>query len=364
MVAVPGNDEVIRTLEPLLAHAKEGRVGYFIGLMISEHGQRMSGGWSGCHSLEKMALQAMEQLMFNMNADFYNKNLPERPPGVTADRVCYNVPRSPLSYDFIVWLVDAEMTRRREGAPAPLKVGFWFGRDGKTGLEQESRARMFDKVLRPALALIGAVEDETAIDGRWKDFFSARDIVAGYRNGENIPYLSPVSSPWSNHMGCVTITLRECDHFPHRNSNMDAWLKFAFHLKAQGERVVFVRDTSVAREQIDGFDICPAASLDLDERMALYYSAKMNLFVSNGPATLGYFSDWPWMIFIPIEGDDSGYMPNTAKFWSESAGIEVGTQFPWCRRDQRIVWQPDTYENLVAAWDDVYSSEAHSVAAE
>jgi len=48
-----------------------------------------------------------------------------------ASHVCYKRRHTgPLGFDFIYWLVDAEMTRVREGAPAPLKVAFWCGQEG------------------------------------------------------------------------------------------------------------------------------------------------------------------------------------------------------------------------------------------
>ena len=70
------------------------------------------------------------------------------------------------------------MIMRREGAPGPLKVGFWLGRDGKTGVGTPARRRAFDNVVRSALPLIGAVEDNRAILGRAKHYYASRDIVA------------------------------------------------------------------------------------------------------------------------------------------------------------------------------------------
>jgi len=78
----------------------------------------------------------------------------------------------------------------------------------------------------------------------------------------------------------------------------------------------------------------------------------MNLFVSNGPCTLGWFAEWPWMTFVKIEADDHEYASNTTKFWRENF-VPVGEQFPWSKRDQRIVWSDDSYENLVRAWYDL-----------
>ena len=162
----------------------------------------------------------------------------------------------------------------------------------------------------------------------------------------------------------ITITLREMDLYPYRNSNLWAWLNLAQYLTDHGEYVVFVRDTAKATEKLDGFEICPEASVDLHSRMALYEIAKLNLFVANGPTTLGWFGDFPWLSFTRIEPDGHEYVPNTPSFWRDNIGIEVGTQLPWALPDQRIIWQPDDYENLIKAWEEFQALPAVTAAAE
>ena len=150
----------------------------------------------------------------------------------------------------------------------------------------------------------------------------------------------------------VTITLREAAYSSHRNSNIDEWLKFAEYLIAQGERVLFVRDTKCAADPIEGYETCPAASIDIDVRLALYESAKANLFVSNGPWSLGLFGSRPWLMFNQIDAMDP-YPPNTNQWWVNFHGIGVGEQFPWSRPDQRIVWLKDTFVDMCTAWENL-----------
>jgi hypothetical protein len=349
-----GNDKVILALEQLLAEARAGKHGYLIAMMIADGKPPMAGAF-GTSSLEEPALKMAARMVVDLDAAVTNKRLPPRNLDIPADRVCYNVPRSPMSYDFCCWLIDAELRRRMAGAPAPLKVHFWFGRDGKTGLETPHRKQMFLGVVQPMLDLIGAVEDDAAADGYYRPAFSSRHIAKAARDGAEIPrFKAPrgkvevMARPRDNP---VTITLRESALQPCRNSNMDAWLKFASYLKNKGENVIFVRDTAKAGYAIDGFDTFPAGSIDLHWRMALYEIAKMNLFVSNGPATLGYFSDFPWLTFVPMADDACDYEPLTPKFWREQVGIEMGEQLPWSRPNQRIVWKADDYANLVEAWE-------------
>ena len=362
-----GNEEVIFHLETLLTEARRGKAAYFVGLLLSDSGEQLSGGWSGLNYLEQHALDSLDRLSAGLNTAIYNKKLPDRTGKEPADRVCYNVTQAPTSFDFINWLADAEATRLREGAPAPLKVAFWFGRDHKTGLESELRSRMFHHVVKPALALFGAVEDPAAVDGRIKNFYSTRDIVANYAIGIPMPELRApadmAEAMRAQFGGAVTITLREAAYFPERNSNIDDWIRFAYYLRDQGERVVFVRDTAKAHEPIEGFETCAEASIDLHCRLALYEAAKINLFTSNGPASLGVYSRWPWLAFFKTEPDGHGYAPATPSFWRDNFGVEVGSQYPWSAPDQRIIWSDDSYESLVSAWEDLYRVERDSAAA-
>lgn len=362
MIAHQGNDRVIQLLEIMLARAKEGRAGYLIAIMVAA-GENPFGGYCGSSLLEPDCMRGLESMAGQMNSGALNRTMPPRDTNIPADCVCYNVPGGPLSFDFLTWLVDAEMTRRREGAPAPLKVCFWYGQDGQSGLEDDRRQGLMANVVRPALKLIGAVEDSTVTYGRAKEMFTTKDIAAAVRAGESVPKLRPsldamrTVARWLKADECdyraypVTITLRESEQYPYRNSNLNAWLCFATYLQQRDERVVIVRDTAKAKIPIMGFETYPEAAINLDIRCALYDRAKINMFVSNGPATLAYFSSRPWMMMLHLEPDGHPYTPNTPKFWQEQFGVEPGGQFPWSLPDQRIIWAKDTYENLVAAWN-------------
>lgn len=367
MISALGNREVVAGLEMLLATAKAGNAGYLVALMLTENAEP-SGGWFGAYPYEKEAAEQTAKLADIMARAHLNKQLPERDPSVPADRVVYNVPTSPMCYDFIAWLIEAEMNRIRAGAPAPLKVAFWFGRAAQVGLENPSCREMFQNVIKPSLALIGAVETPDAVDGHYKELFVFRDILNGARSGDVVPrFHAPdqmIEQTRKQFGSPVVITLRESEHYPHRNSDLDVWVAFAEYLKRNGEKVVFVRDTAKAYEQIEGFRTFPAASTNLHWRAALYATAKMNLFVSNGPTTLCFFSDWPYMTFIKPEADGHPYAPSTPSFWRDQNGMEMGEQFPWARDDQRILWTAPTYETLVDAWNDVFVNEAARVAAE
>src|SRR5262245_1022964 len=349
-----GNAQVVEMLRLWLAEAEKGNIGYLI-IAAAEYPNDMSFDACGITDLERLAVEAMEKCFEKIKENKLNRTLPPR-ENTSADHFVYNCTDSPMGWDFLISLVTAEMTRSREGAPAPLKVRFWFGRDGDFGLR--GREQMFFNVFKPLLPLIGAVEETEDILGRDPRIFTLQDIVAAARAGEQVPMLQPSElarqtvKAWfpDGARRPIVITLREADHWPHRNSNIEAWVRFARDLQMQGERVVFVRDTAKTMEALYGFTLCPAASVNVDVRMALYERARCNLLVSNGPCGLCFFSDVPYLYFLEISEDDP-HPPNRPGFWPKRNGIPEGGQLPWSKPWQRFIWQSDTYENLSAAWE-------------
>lgn len=294
------------------------------------------------------------QKMFEMAAA--NHTMPARDPNLDRSHVCYNIATDPLSFDFINWLIDAEMTRIRHMAPAPLKVHFWPGQYPQAGLRVHDRMAWLDNVFRPALKLVGAVESDAAKLGHYCEntFASYKNIVANARLGERVPRLKAPADHIERmrmHAGKITITLREWGSQPERNSNLENWLDFARWLRGQGGEVVFVRDTAKAHEPLPAFATEPLASTSLLHRAALYEVAKANCFISNGPVTLAFFGERPWFAITPPQADDHPTDPNTERSWARNIGVPIGGQFPWAAPDQRLIWTDDSVVNLISAWN-------------
>ncbi len=350
-----GTPEVVKLLEHYLELAKTQPWASVAVVLTGQAGQGHpdvgDGTWAGEIRLERSTLEALGLLQDRLAQNIACWMRPPQDPSLDASYVCYPVSHGPLGYDYMVWLIDAEMTRVREGAPAPLKVGFWCGRDAERRMHSDRRRMWLDNVFRPMLPMIGAVEDERAIYGHCKEVYVPRDIVAAYHRGEKVPKLKPrIPVPYH---GAVTITLREAEHGATRNSRVSDWLQFADWVQARVPAVIIVRDTAKADDPVPGFSTSPRASRDLDYRFALYEGAAINLFVSNGPCGFAFFGSRPGLVFAePPTGDGSGEFWNTPEHWHECHGIKVGEQFPWCRKDQRYVWKADTYENIVAAWNE------------
>jgi hypothetical protein len=357
--AVDGNAEVIELLERWLKRARIGQLNY-LALAACEgpiHVYNDFAGIRGCEFAAYYGLGVVQQRIMTAQAAFEPAPIDKTIP---ADRYCWQVASAPACFDWFAWLVMAEIYRRQDKAGAPLKIGFQWGEGGKDrALSTAGRRHFYDNVIIPSLALIGAVEDESCVaHGRIIQRYTFVDIVRACRLSHDIPLLQPSQQAVEamrafDYKGpYITITLREAAYGSHRNSNMEEWRKFADYLSAQGERVIFVRDTRFALEGVDGYDTCPAASIDIDVRCALYEGARANLFVSNGPWSLALFGTRPWLMFNEISGMDP-YPPNTDAWWRTFHGIGMNEQFPWSQPNQRIVWKRDTFLNMCEAWEQI-----------
>jgi hypothetical protein len=357
---VDSNQKVIQILTSALALAQKNQFRH-VAIVLSGHSTQDDVSvvdYAGEQSLEPVAEAGFIKILANLRRSINNWKLPVPDPKLDESWVVYNVAGSPLSFDFVSWLVDAEMNRVRAGAPAPLKVGFWCGRDADKRMQHDNREGWHKNVFRPLVSMIKGVEVSQAVYGHHKPLFVPRDVVAAANAGEKVPRLSSGLPPWypggdayRHQFQYVTITLREASHWENRNSNVPAWLKFATWLLERGEDVVIVRDTEKALEPLQHFITDPVAAASLPKRMSLYENAKANLFVANGPHALALYSDRPWLCFVDLKPDGDQYTPNTPWFWKTTMGVEPRGQFPWSNEQQRLVWSKDDYANIVEAWN-------------
>lgn len=345
------HEEVIELLQLYLETAKAAPFGAAAVVMVGNNDKQVIGAadFAGEISLNKHLMDQLEVAKAMVSEQVDACRLPPQDDSLDASYAVYNMADGPLGWDFVVWLVDAEMKRVAAGAPFPLKVAFWIGKDAAQRINRDKRKMWLEKVFRPALKLIGAVEDERALHGSRDPICVSRDIVKAAKSGQRVPIFKGIDKADIGYP-YVTITLREAEHWAERNSRVEEWIGFAKYLQAHGEKVIFIRDTAKADEPIPGFACIPMASKDLLWRMSVYEGAKANLFKSNGPVTLAVYSDRPWLQFVETTDELSTYRPNRPEFWETAMGVKPPEQYPWSAPNQRLVWADDTYENLVAAW--------------
>ncbi len=290
----------------------------------------------------------------------------------------------PPSHDFLVWLVIAELMRRHYKAPAPLKVRFGLikGRlgvydygpkgilDGKAWPCDVDRAyyqTMLINVLRPAINMIGAVEEHPAFDSPWKlsqlERYCEWDyhigpLVDAAKLGYRLPQFSaPV---WAHEevreflrsLGPkpVVITLRETRAQPERNSRIEDWLRFAASI-ARDHPILFLRDTARAEDQLSVFPTWPRASRNAYVRCALYSQAFVSMMVSNGPIGWCQFTDASFLSFKQLVTALPDWAHGQPLGWRDQAHLEVGDQYPWSSPRQRLTWMDDTFDELTKAFE-------------
>src|ERR1700730_1899146 len=162
---VNGNKDVKALLEQFDKLCKTEPIGY-VAIVAAKEPNTFMLGYSGTVELERVGLEGLNKAVTQISDNLLNRTLPDRDPSLDESYVCYNVTTSPLSFDFCTWVMDQEQRRMNANAPAPLKVAFWYGRDGKTGLScMPDRELMLNNVCRPALELMGGVEDPKALLG-------------------------------------------------------------------------------------------------------------------------------------------------------------------------------------------------------
>lgn len=367
---MPYNHLIVEALERLTERAKQGKMSFFAysmceGALNSEDGylgdtSNFHAGYYGLVHCAKRLMEGMERIS------------PKEILDAAGNLYCYNMSMWPINHDFIAWLITVIMMQEQEGIPGPTKICFVWTRAEKSygGVDEMYRREFFNSVMVPATKLFNVEIAPEAKEGRQVTRFTYGDIVDWARQGKSVPRIKVPDDVMAdvarnlNGVQPVTITLRETrvKEWAHRNSSLTEWIKFAEYLQGRGEHVIFVRDYSNADEEITGFETMPTASRDFLVRAALYEHAKCNCFVSNGPATLGLFGSRPWLQFIHCDPGEY-YVMNTPEWWWLNHGITKGDQFPWSAPNQRIVWEADTYEAMVKAWEETFPA-TYSEAAE
>jgi len=211
----------------------------------------------------------------------------------------------PTTFDFFTWLVVVQAMGATKIALANTKSPHC-----KHGYPQEAVQRI-ESIIKPGIAFSGLPWIESD-DGEMLLEHIHMTAVP-----DNFPRLKSVLPPRDVE---YTVTMRQMNRKPIRNSNTDVWRIFARKIGAY-----LIDDWSIKR-------------IDLHKRMALYAGARMNFGVANGPLAMLFLTDYPVM------------MCNCAikmKHWYQH-GINRGDQVRWARPDQILSWDEDvTVDDLM-----------------
>lgn len=285
----------------------------------------------------------------------------------------YDLAYGPVSFDFVTWLVRAMLEQQRAGCDrlhvviVPKDGGLGgFARHWGKHDDEATRWRL-QHIVIPAASLAAAtvtmapsalwakrlqVDSERVQAGPcwWpegKAHFMGPLVEAG-RRGEQIPMLRAtdaarryVAAFRAGRYGpLATLTLRNQETDPDRNTDPEEWTKLGAWLVSRGFDVVTLDE---ANEALAGGRACFEADVDL--RLALYEAAAMNFIGNNGPQELLKFSATPYLAFGQALG--AGWREHFRKYFS----MEVGDQLPWAQPNQRLVYQPATFAVMGRAFE-------------
>jgi hypothetical protein len=296
----------------------------------------------------------------------------------------YDLAVAPITFDFLWFLVGAELARQRAGL-ASIHVIIVPGREA--GLREEdpqyeqvidaaTRRARIGNILMPACALLPSAAGVTLTASRaeaakWVGGAPGRIYPERYepalpnypnssgplraaREGAAIGTLraGPMElrtiDRWLAARGvsgrAVTITLRSYGYMPARNSRLSDWIAFARSLPKGRYIPVFVPDTEQCFEGIPSelreFPVCSEAAVNLGLRMALYERAYLNLGVNNGPMGLCWLNERTRYVTFKLLAD----APQATPEYMRHLGYEIGGQMPQARPWQRFVWEDDALD--------------------
>jgi hypothetical protein len=231
----------------------------------------------------------------------------------------YDLGNRPASFDFITCLATAT-------ALGCKHVRFVYGDWKRKDYSIKQAEERWRSIVEPASSLYGI------------------DYSIGEREGLEINHLLIAAVKTYNHLGrigkitypCkrgeyITVTLRN-SRSPERNSKDEEWLEFA---EGCDREVIILRDNE-------------DSSLHLHDRMKLYANAYLNMGVIQGPMTLCFHSDAPYVCMRTIGGENSG--STSPRMITGLTGITEGFQFPWAGTHQILSYLDDTEDNIWAEY--------------
>ena len=143
----------------------------------------------------------------------------------------------------------------------------------------------------------------------------------------------------------ITITLRDYEYHPARNSNVAAWAEFARGLDLRVWFPVFVLDTERTLGEVpkalQDFVVFREVSWNVGLRMALYERAWLNLGVNNGPMALCWLNERTRYITFKMVTPS---VSQTTVAFNRSRGFEPNQSLPFATAFQRWVWEDDSLD--------------------
>ena len=183
-------------------------------------------------------------------------------------------------------------------------------------------------------------------------------IVAAYLRNETLTMLrEPLGYPEmisslfpDDGRKLITITIREAPYNTKRNTNCQAWLSFLKALDSSKYKIVIIPDANnLSNDVFEGFEYCKIASINVLFRTAIYRKAYLNMFHNNGPVYAASFSSSSLLSIQKVDIDEV----SKVDWFHHIIGIDPDElhQHAMWKKNQRLVWQPDTVDVLEEAFN-------------
>ncbi len=303
------------------------------------------------------------------------------------DSLCffYDFEVEPVTYDF-VWALCSANARRQAFGLSVLHVILVPGT--MNGLRQETadyelavtadaRHWRIYSILIPALRLltcryrltICATRDEALFLQQREAYFLypekynvifpttyaptdavkyAQQMLCLSADNQALAYISAWKKQYVGDKKLIVITLRQYAFSPLRNSNLDAWAKFAAGLDKSAYFVVFVPDTEVAlntpASALSAYDFFYPATWNINLRAALYELAYLNLGVNTGPMSLCWFNARCRYITFKTFSKEVAQASMEVML---SRGFVFNESPLFTNRFQKWVWAEDDYDMIL-----------------
>lgn len=262
-------------------------------------------------------------------------------------KVVYDLSKSPVTYDFLQFLVNAER-RRLELGESWVDVAFVFGERQHSARDmefsRERKAWRMHNLLVPLCRLLPSVRNYGVEQEGTQDIGYALAGPLGGKYLQATPAAKQLISMWASAWPkFVTITIRESDFQTKRNSQIAEWVKVAQWLETEGYKAIFVPDTerlcSSATPLPVEYPVCQQAALSPDLRLALYERATLNLFTSGGPFGLALWSGSPFYLCKAVVPGIESCSPAVMEKLGYLDGFQPSEY-------QRFSWKDDRFEDI------------------
>jgi hypothetical protein len=293
----------------------------------------------------------------------------------------YDLTASPITYDFAYFLASAELFARKNKKSTfrvlfvPRNDDFIVEKEYRLAVDEENMKWRFENIILPMMSIYPACighsilsqrsDVSEAIKGKFlypefysesffvvdffRDVYASKNKIFGFSaSTQGKRYIESWKESNKITGKIVTITLRRYNYEAIRNSNIDEWVKIAKFIKEKGFTPVFIPDTETCFEhdpRLDDFIVFDAPCWNLGIRMALYEEVDLNLFTSNGTATIAQLSRKTASIIM--KHVVPGSMQANLEL-NEERGVSVGQKSYDMFEDhfQILSWEDDTFENI------------------